>query len=105
MAVVGTQEVVQFANNAAAGTYNMPTGAGLPQGISGGLYIVLFACTGTPSLQVQQLDPFGNWINVGAAFVTASGGSFTINLGPGQVRITVSTSTANYVTLSRCPQA
>lgn len=103
--MIGLQETFIFAANAAAGTYNMPAGAGLPQGVSGGLYVVMLSCTGTPSLQVQALDPSGNWVNVGAAFVTASGGSFTVQLPPGVIRITVATSTANYVTVSRCPQS
>lgn len=98
-----SHEVFVFAANAAAGTYAQPTGAGAPGYIVGGRYIVLLKCTGTPSLQVQALDGSGNAINVGAAFVTTGGGSFEVALPPGQVQITVSTSTANYVTLARIP--
>lgn len=96
-------EVIVFAINAAAGTYGMPQGAGAPGYIEGGRYLVLFACTGTPSLQVNAIDGSGNVIKVGAAFVTVSGGSFEIALPPGQVQIVVATSTANYVTLARIP--
>ena len=71
--------------------------------VYGGRYLVLFDCIGTPSLQLEMLNISTVWDNVGAAFVTDGGGSFEIGLPPGQVRVVVSTSTANTVTLSRIP--
>jgi hypothetical protein len=97
------QETIIFANNAAAGTYNMPTGAGNQPFIRGGRYLLLFACTGTPSLQFYMVDASGNAVKVGAAITTAGGASVELALPPGIPQIIVSTSTANYITLSRIP--
>jgi len=89
-------EAIILFTNAAAGT-------AAAVGVNGGRYLFLLACTGTPSCQIQVQDPSANWVKVGAAFVTASGGSFELALPPGQVRAIITTSTANYLSAGRIP--
>ena len=104
--------------NVAAGTLQYPddnhpqlTG---PLVLQGGIYEVEIDCTGTPALTVAKLGPDGvTWTNryitpdaaqgTPAASLVASGASGKLVLPPGNYRVAVATSTANYVSLTRVP--
>lgn len=98
------------ANNAAPGTFG-------PYTLQGGSYEFALSCTGTPAASLQKLMPNGSafvaqygrpntatpgtYIN---SLITADKLTFD-DLAPGQYQVVIATSTANYFTLTKVPQA
>lgn len=111
--------------NLAPGTYtaaNQSSAGGVGQTLStgfvlqGGSYELSLNCTGTPSMAFQQLGPNGTTFT--SLFLTPDIAPTTpltpavlagiyrvLNIPPGIYKITVGTSTANYVSLTRIPQS
>jgi len=103
-------------SNVAAGTYAVqPDGCG-PY-LMGGVYFLDLVCTGSPTLQLQILGPDNaTWTEVfptanavgfaGTPATVAAAGTYKYTfLPPGQYRLIIGTSTANYVSLTRVPVA
>lgn len=112
--------------NLAAGTYDLSNVsntqnkagvAGKGFVLQGGDYFLDLLCTGSPTLALNILGPDGaTWTlvlptaaNVGTAgtpaAVAAAGVYRYFSLPPGVYEIVVATSTANYVSLTRIPEA
>lgn len=96
------------AADAAAGTFG-------PWSLLGGSYELALSCTGTPACALEKLMPDGaTWTaqfgrpNTAtpntyiASLVTEDKLTFD-NLAPGKYRVVISTSTANFFTLTRVP--
>lgn len=104
-------------SNAAAGTYSISPNANQAGVLQGGLYEINWVCTiGGGNLAVQKLGPDGStWIVVPLALdtnaatvapvvsLTASASTAKFWAEPGQYRIVITTSTANYVSVTRIP--
>jgi hypothetical protein len=111
-------------SNIAAGTLNAansttPNVNGGTSGflLQGGSYMVELLCTGTPAMTLKKLGPDGSTFEAvaliadTAAFTTApttpvaaAGIYRALNVPPGLYEIVITTSTANYVQLTRIPQ-
>ena len=101
--------------NVAAGTYLVkPDGAGSNY-LNGGDYLLDLICTGTPGFSLEMLGADGaTWVVLLAyadatglagtpTVITAEGIYRYLRLPPGAYRIVITTSTANYVSLTRTP--
>lgn len=104
-------------SNVAAGTYPVKPNSGNVQALQGGHYFLDLICTGTPSLKLEVLGPDGTTytevlpIKSGVGFagtpatIVAAGLYWYFYLPPGNYQIVIATSTANYVSLTRVPEA
>lgn len=97
------------ANNAAPGTFG-------PYSLEGGTYEFALDCTGTPAAAVQKQMPNGTWVAQFGRPNTATPTTFIAslvtvdklvfqNLAPGQYRVVIATSTANFFALTRVPDS
>lgn len=106
--------------NKAAGTLqfpddNNPNKTG-PFPLQGGTYQLVLHCTGTPAMALQQLGADGvTWVAMYLVPDSAPGTPINsvitsdtfhkVVAPPGQYRIVITTSTANYVSLTHIPTA
>lgn len=99
-------------------TLNPPTVLTSPLKLQGGYYEIELLCTGTPALAVEQLGPDGvTWqtravVPDGAPYIAlptdplisiVAVGIYHFWATPGQYRLVISSSTANYIGLTRIP--
>lgn len=91
------QEAVRPFTNAAAGT-------SAAFELKGGTYTFDFTGTGAGTVDLKRLGPDGvTFIACGLTQITATTGSQTLNLSPGQYEVIIATFTANFVTIARVP--
>lgn len=103
-------------SNVAPGTFPVKPD-GCQAVLMGGHYLLNLICTGTPSLKLEMLGPDNSTYTeilpvanatgfAGTpATITAAGIYRYFFLPPGVYEIIIATSTANYVSLTRCPEA
>jgi hypothetical protein len=85
-----------FFNNAAAGSTTAY--------ILGGKYLLVFAGTGTGTVDLFATALDGSQTAKVATQITATAGSQVLDLPPGTYKATIATFTANYLTLTRIPE-
>lgn len=93
------ESVVPF-NNAAAGT-------SAAFELMGGHYVVDFVGTGTGTVVLQRLGPDQTtWLGIALtpAITVTAGDPTPMYLAPGQYRVVITTTTNNYVSITRCPE-
>jgi hypothetical protein len=98
------------AQNVAAGTFG-------PWFLEGGTYELALSCTGTPACALSKLMPDGTtYVDQYGRPNTATPGTYIKSLitadklvfpdlAPGQYKVVISTSTANYLSLTRVPNS
>jgi hypothetical protein len=90
------QENVVFANNAAAGTFG-------PFELKGGKYAFDYTGTGTGTVDLERKGPDGVTYLKVITQITATTGTQTVDLPPGQYECIIATFTASYAQITRIP--